>query len=126
MFSLPRILSSVVDRHTEPAQQSELVREAIAAYEAERTQASQDEQILPNLVRTILGREVDYITFIPGCADPVAIVNGLIFRGEAENAYDLKNGWLCVQTVKGGWRGVHSFQHLGEVAKQHRLAMVAP
>lgn len=124
MFSLPRILSAVVDREPQAAQQSELVREAIAAHDAAQAEACQDEEILPNLVQAILGRPPDFITFVEGCADPVAIINGLIFRGDADDAYLLKNGWLCVRTEKGGWREVNSLAQLGEVAKQHRLAMV--
>lgn len=131
MFTLPRISSLMVNHQVPEPCDSPLLRDAIAAYESAKTEASEDrDQILPNLVQTILGWPVDYLTFIEDCADPVAVVNGLIFRGDADDAYQLKNGWLTVATRRRGcesisWREVHSIEHLGQVAKQFNVIVRA-
>lgn len=131
-ISLAGILSPVVKRSSPEPCDNPLIRDAIAAHDAAQAEACRDDrdQILPNLVQAVLGRPVDELTFIDDCADPVAIVNGLIFRGEAENPYDLKGGWLTVATHRRGctaisWREVRSMEHLGEVAKQFNLIVRA-
>lgn len=119
--TLPRSGPLVADP---TAQRPSLLAEALAAFEAEQAQLRQDDEILPRLVEKILGRSPDYMAELPNCREPVAVVNGLVFRGEAENAYDLAGGWLCVRTEKQGWREVRSIAHLGQIARQTRLMLV--
>lgn len=125
MFHPTRILSSVVNTQPVPPQQSALLRDAIRAHETKLIESSEGRAlVLPALVQQILGRPVDRLTFIPRCHEPVAVVDGLLFRGEASNPYDLRDGWLCVRTEHNGWRQVNSLEHLGEIARREPLALV--
>lgn len=104
---------------------SALLRSAITAHRNRLTITSDTRaQTLQRLVEKVLGTTVDRMTFIPRCHEPVAVVDGLLFRGEAENPYDLKDGWLVVLTKHSGWRDVRSFEHLGEIADREPLAEV--
>lgn len=122
----------MVDRQPQAPQQPKLVRDAIAAHEARLLGAEvEGRQVLPALVEKIIGRTPDLVTLVPWCSDPVAVVNGVVFRGDAENPYDLKGGWLVVATQNPrtrtvGWRQVNSFEHLGEIAKQEMLKFWGP
>lgn len=104
---------------------SQLLRSAIAAHRSKLDDSRPDRALtLSRLVLKVLGRPEDRITRIPRCSEPVAVVDGLIFRGEAENPYDLKGGWLCVLTKHNGWRDVRSIEHLGEIGEREPLAIV--
>jgi hypothetical protein len=115
----------VGQRHQESPQPSALLRDALKAHESNLIESSEGRAlVLPKLVEKILGRTVNRLTYIPRCHEPVAVVDGLLFRGEAENPYDLRGGWLCVKTKHNGWREVRSLAHLGEIAQREPLAMV--
>lgn len=111
--------------HKPPPQQSALLRDAIQAHESRLLGSADDRaQALPKLVQKILGRPVDRIGFAPPLKEPVAIVDGLVFRGEADDCYSLKNGWLVVRTKHNGWREVRSLEQLGEIARREPLMLL--
>lgn len=103
----------------------DLLAEAKAAHDTKLIESSEGRAlVLPALVKAILGRDVDRLTFIPKVHEPVAVVDGLQFRGEALNPYSLEGGWLCVRTERNGWREVRSLAHLWEIARREPLARV--
>lgn len=108
-----------------PPQQSALLRDAILAHESRLLGSADDRaQALPKLVQKILGRPVDRIARLPSFREPVAIVDGLVFRGEADDPYSLKNGWLCVWTKARGWEEVRSLECLGRIARSTPLMLL--
>lgn len=125
MLSIPRFSSPVVNHPQDAPQQSSLLRAAIAAHETKLIESSEGRAlVLPRLVEAILGRTVDRLTFMPKCHEPIAIVDGYQFRGEALDPYSLEGGWLCVRTKNNGWREVRSLAHLGQIARREPLAQV--
>lgn len=117
--SLPRIF------HPDPPVESSLLRDAIAAHETKMSDTADTRAlVLTRLVVKVLGRQVDRMTYTPRHREPVAVVDGLLFRGEADDAYSLHGGWLVVRTKHGGWEEVHSLEHLGQIAKRTPLAIV--
>lgn len=111
-----------------PEPQSQLLLDAITEHLArqDRDQAAAN-KVLPALVRTILGCEPDFLTHVDWLRNPIAVVDRLIFRGEAEDAYSLKGGWLCVayESRSGalGWEEVRSRDQLGQLALGRKLKL---
>lgn len=104
---------------------SALLREAIEAHETKMADTADDRAlVLVRLVLKVLGRPVDRLTYTPRHREPVAVVDGLLFRGEADDPYSLNGGWLVVRTRHNGWREVRSLEQLGEVAAREPLAIV--
>lgn len=111
--------------------EDDVVRRAVFEHEARLLREGQGARdVLAALVKAILLREPDTITHVPWLEDPVALVSGVVFRGEAEDPYSLKGGWLCVayegRTGALGWHQVNSVDHLGELAMRYRFRRWAP
>jgi hypothetical protein len=125
MSILSPFLAPVENHPQDAPQQPDLLRAAIAAHNTRLIESSEGRAlVLPRLVMAILGREVDRLTFLPKIHEPIAVVGGLLFRGEALDPYSLEGGWLTVKTQHSGWREVRSLAHLGELAQRESLVMV--
>lgn len=117
--ALPRIFQP------EPPRASELLQKAIRAHEVRMVQSATDRAgALPALVKAVLGVSPERITYGGRLHDPIAIVDGLMFKGDALDPYSLEGGWLCVRTKHNGWEEVRSLEHLGQIAKRTPLALV--
>lgn len=105
---------------------SALLRDAIKAHETRMVQTSTDRgEMLPALIKAVLGYEGPVLlTFHERLHEPIAIVDGIQFRGDAMEPYSLEGGWLCVRTKHSGWEEVRSLEHLGEIARRTPLALV--
>ncbi len=125
MFSLQPFSLPVEKRSEDTAQRPDLLRTAIQAHHTKLIESSEGRAlVLPRLVEAILGRSPDRLTFLPKVHEPIAIIDGYQFRGEALDPYSLEGGWLCVRTKHSGWREVRSMAHLGEIASREPLAQV--
>lgn len=114
----------VQDWHVEypTPQRLGFVAEAIEAHRARLLESMVDRwTILPAIVRRVLGQDVDRMARLRS-GEPLAIIDGYIFRGEAEDPYDLRGGWLCVMTRHNGWREVRNVEQLGLIASREPLA----
>lgn len=105
---------------------SQLLRSAIEAHETKMADTADTRAlVLTRLVMKVLGRQVDRMTYTKDpFREPIAIVDGLQFRGAAEDPYSLKGGWLVVRTQANGWDEVRSLEQLGAIAKRTPLALV--